>query len=429
MKLLFRLCLLTPLLLLLGVLAVLAMCIEPSPLVAEQAQLSPANIDRVKQLLRQHKPGNLLAGETNSIALSEKELDLLASHLLHRLNATGAVLSIKQGLLSLRSSWNISAFLPYKQQAPSYLNIETVLATRIGGAGLHSVNIHSLKIGRIDIPTVFIRALVQFSLARLDSLPDLRDAFTVIQTIDIRAEDVALTYQWQEGLAETIRGGLITRKERQTLAIYQQFLVAEVDRQGKNLTLIRLFEAVFRFAQDPSQTADPVMENKAAIIVLAAYANGGGLSTLLPEARHWAKARRARLRLNGRHDLVLHFTASAALAVAGGGAMSNAIGLRKELDDASSGSGFSFKDLAADMSGARFGELAVASSASASTLQNRLAKGEGDTLLMAGIDGLEERLNKAQFEHGYGGPGDKRYEQEVRKIDQRINSLALYRRN
>ena len=107
--------------------------------------------------------------------------------------------------------------------------------------------------------------------------------------------------------------------------------------------------------------------------------------------------------------------------------MSNAIGLRKEMDDASRGSGFSFKDLAADMSGARFGELAVESSTSASTLQKRLAKGGGDTLLMASIDELDEGLNKTQFERRYGGPGDERYEEVVNVIDQRINSLALYR--
>jgi len=427
MTFLLRLCLFTPLLLLLGILAVFALCIESSPLVAEQAQLSSANIARVKQILRQHRPGNLRNGETKTITLSEKELNLLASHLAGRLNSVGAVLKIKEGLLALQTSWDISAFLPYKKQAAGYLNIEAVIGSSSGDSAIKGLNIHSLRVGQVSFPTVLIDPLVRFATERIAAVPAVQDGGEMIRALDIRAEGVALTYQWRADLIETIRGRLITADERQSLAVYNQFLVSEVDRQDRGLTFTRLLEATFRFASLRSKNADPVAENKAAIIVLAAYANGGGLSTLVPEARDWPKPRRAKLRLHGRRDLVQHFMMSAALVIAGGGAMSNAIGLRKEIDDASSGSGFSFKDLAADKAGTRFGELAVASPLSASTLQNSLATGRGDTLLMPDINGLEENLNKAKFERRYGGPGDERYEQVVRMIDRRINNLALYR--
>ncbi len=69
--------------------------------------------------------------------------------------------------------------------------------------------------------------------------------------------------------------------------------------------------------------------------------------------------------LHGRHDLPRHFMGSAAIAVSGGGALSQAIGLFKEIDDSRGGSGFSFVDLLADRVGTRFGSLAVASRASA----------------------------------------------------------------
>ena len=430
MTLLLRLCLFTPLLLLLVMLAVFALCIESSPLVAEQAQLSLANTARVKQILRQHRPGNLRNGETKTITLSEKELNLLVSHLTERANSVGVVLKIKEGLLALKTSWDISAFLPYKKQAAGYLNIEAVVGSSSGNSAIKGLNIHSLRVGQISLPTVLIAPLVSFSTERIAAVPALQDGGEMIRALDIRAEGIALTYQWRADLIETIRGRLITADERQTLAVYNQFLVAEVDRQGRTLTFTRLLEAIFRFAQVRSDSADPEVENKAAIIVLAAYANGGGLSQLIPEARNWPKPRRAKLRLHGRRDLVQHFMTSAALAVAGGGAMSNAIGLRKEFDDARSGSGFSFKDLAADRAGVRFAERAVASVASASALQRRLAaKGRGDTLLMADVSGLEENLSKVAFERRYGGPGDERYEQVVGTIDDRINKLVLYRQD
>ena len=429
MILLLRLSLFTPLLLLLGMLVVLALCIESSPLVAEQAPLSAANIDRVQQILRQHRSGSLRSDATKTITLSEKELNLLASHLARRLNSAGAVLNIKEGMLALKSTWDISVFLPYQQQASSYLNIEAVLGSSSGDSGIKALNIHSLRVGQITFPSALIDALLQMAIDRIDAVPVVQEGEKMIRALDIGTEDVALTYQWRADSIETLRGRLITADERRALAAYNQFLVAEVDRQAKKLTFTRLLEATFRFARERSKNADPVAENKAAIIVLAAYANGGGLSQLIPEAQNWPKPRRAKLRLHGRTDLVQHFMTSAALAIAGGGAMSNAIGLRKEIDDASSGSGFSFKDLAADMAGVRFAERAVASTASASTLQSRLAKGMGDTLLMADIGGLEENLNKVAFERRYGGLGDERYKQVVGMIDHRINNLALYRKD
>lgn len=429
MILLLRLCLITPLLLLLGVLTILALCIESTPLVAEQAALSATNIERVKDILRQHSSENLHNGETNTIILSEKELNLLATHLARHRNFVGAALSIKEGLLALKSTWDISAFVPYKSQTPSYLNIDTVIGSSSGGSGIKGVDIHALNVGQITFPSALTDAVLQLAIEHIDAVPVVQEGEKMIRTLNIGAKDAALTYEWQADSIDRLRGQLMTADERRVLAAHHQFLVAEVERQGRALTFTHLVEATFRFAQRRSKNADPVVENKAAIVVLAAYANGGGLSRLIPEARDWPKPQKARLRLHGRRDLVKHFMTSSALAVAGGGAVSNAIGLRKEMDDASSVSGFSFIDLAADRAGVHFAERALASAASASALQDRLAKGRGSTRLMTDIRGLEENLSKEAFERRYGGPGDQRYEQVVGMIDQRINNLVLYRQD
>ena len=343
------------------------------------------------------------------------------------MNAAGAVLKIRQGLLTVSSSWNISALLPYQQEASSYLNIETVLASNTGGTDLNNVDIQSLKIGRLSFPPVFVEALLQFARKRLDAAADLQSVSKLVQAIDFRTQEIVLTYQWQEGLVETLRGRFLSVEEREALAIYNQFLVLEVDRQGRGLTFTSLLEATFRFAQQRSQNAESVVENKAAIIVLAAYANGSGLSSLIPEAKDWPKPRRVKLRLKGRRDLVQHFMTSAALAVAGGAAVSNAIGLRKEMDDASQGSGFSFKDLAADMAGTRFAELAVASSTSARRLQLNLAAGHDKARLLPPLQDLRENLKRSQFQSRYGGVWDPRYRRVVKDIETRIDALRVYR--
>src|SRR5262245_19761065 len=59
--------------------------------------------------------------------------------------------------------------------------------------------------------------------------------------------------------------------------------------------------------------------------------------------------------MHTRHDLCQHFTVSAALTAVGGAKAAEAAGLLKELLDAEpGGSGFSFADLAADLSGIAF---------------------------------------------------------------------------
>ena len=427
MTLLLRLCLFTPLLLLLGMLAVFALCIESSPLVAEQAQLSSVNIARVKEILRQHRPDNLRNGETKTITLSEKELNLLASHLAGRLHSVGAVLKIKEGLLALKTTWDISAFLPYKKQAAGYLNVEAVVGSSSDDSAIKGLNIHSLRVGQVSLPAVLIAPLVKFATERIAAIPAVQDGGEMIRALDIRAEGVALTYQWRADLIETIRGRLISADEHQALAVYNQFLVSEVDQQGRSLTFTRLVEAIFRFARLRSKNSNPVAENKAAIIVLGTYANGGGLSTLVPEARNWPKPSRAKLRLRGRSDLVLHFMNSAALAVVSGSATANSIGLYKEIEDARVGSGFSFKDLAADLAGARFAEVALMSRHTARQLQEALATGQGNSQLLPSLQGLPENLKQARFRRDYGDVVDPRYRHVVHDIETRINALALYR--
>ena len=429
MTLLRRLLFVTPLLLLFGMLAVFALCIESSPLVVEQAPLNVANIARVKQIFNQHRSGNLHSSKTRTITLSEKELNLVASHLGERAKSVGTVLNIKEGLLALKSTWDISAFLPYTSQASSYLNIEAVIGNSSGGLDQKGVTIHALSVGQMSFPSVLVDIVLKLVIEHIDADPVVVEGGKIIRALDIGTKGVALTYQWRPDSIDRLRGRLMSTDERRVLAAYNQFVVSEVDRQDRTLSFTRLLEATFRFAQERSKSADPVAENKAAIIVLAAYANGGGLSRLIPEARDWPKPRRTKLRLHGRRDLVKHFMTSSALAVAGGGAMSNAIGLRKEIDDASNGSGFSFIDLAADRAGVYFAERAVASAATASALQGRLAKGRGKTLLMGDISGLEENLSDEAFERRYGGPGDKRYQQVVGMIDHRINNLVLYRQD
>ena len=107
--------------------------------------------------------------------------------------------------------------------------------------------------------------------------------------------------------------------------------------------------------------------------------------------------------------------------------MTMAIGEFKELmDRARGGSGYSFVDLAADMAGLRFAQVA-SDPLKARRLQERAVASLAERDILPYIGGLPEGLSKAEFEHFYGRVDSPEYRQQVAEIDERINALAVYR--
>jgi hypothetical protein len=128
--------------------------------------------------------------------------------------------------------------------------------------------------------------------------------------------------------------------------------------------------------------------------------------------------------VHDRHDLAQHFSVSAALTAVHGVKAAEAAGLLKELLDAQpGGSGFSFADLAADLSGVAFARRLLDRPA-------RLAAVEKDFTVAAfalGPKGLTEGLSREQFDKQYGSTRDERFRKEVAGLRKRIQALAGYR--
>jgi len=188
---------------------------------------------------------------------------------------------------------------------------------------------------------------------------------------------------------------------------------------------VELMTPLFQLASE--RGGDPVAENRAAIVVLAFYANGKGLAAIVPAARDWPRPRPRRVTLAGRADSTQHFTVSAALAANAGVPLSDAIGLYKEVDDSRGGSGFSFNDLAADRAGTRFGEAAVASHEGALKLQRQASAGLRERDLMPAVNDLPELMAEAEFKRRFGGIGAPAYQRMMDDIERRIAGLPLYR--
>jgi hypothetical protein len=127
--------------------------------------------------------------------------------------------------------------------------------------------------------------------------------------------------------------------------------------------------------------------------------------------------------MHGRHDLARHFFLSEAMAGISSAKVSESAGLVKELQDAQSGSGFSFADLTADMAG-----IALMTHLQAWPDQRlkEVAKNFTIRAYVPSIEGLPEGMKTADFRERYGSISDPRFTQELEKIRASVRDLPLY---
>jgi hypothetical protein len=196
---------------------------------------------------------------------------------------------------------------------------------------------------------------------------------------------------------------------------------------------LRLLEIAFAYAEDNSHGTDAALPNRAAILALGkilgddniARVGGRDLELGPPDAR---VALRRRIQLGGRGDLSQHFWVSAALAVLADQQRSLAVGLGKEMMDATpGGTGFSFVDMAANSAGIRLATAATRDSRSAHTVQMRIRQGVEVADLLPSTRGLPEQITGDRFQTEFGGLGGTETRRLLGEIDRRIGELPLYR--
>jgi hypothetical protein len=128
--------------------------------------------------------------------------------------------------------------------------------------------------------------------------------------------------------------------------------------------------------------------------------------------------------VHGRHDLVQHFGVSAALTVVSGAKAAQAAGILKELLDAEpGGSGFSFADLAADLSGVVFAERVLAGGLGLLAVEKKFR----GVNFVVGPKGLVEGLSRERFEKRYGSVRDPRFRKELEGLRKKAEGLPGYR--
>lgn len=401
----------------LAVAVTLYLAIDGEPKVRRSAEITPGNIKRAKQVLDQNTPRRFQASASQSVTISQQDLDLVANYLAH-FYANGSARVI---LLNDKAEVTASIRPP---QVPLifYFNLTGVLRE-----GAPMPRFQQLSVGRVMIPGSIADWLAGRALSQLLGQEALDAIAQTIKQVDVRNGQLAIAYERPVNLRAKLPRAMLSAEDQARLRVYQERLaLISSGSKGKSISLTELLVALFELAEIRAKEGNPAAESRAAILVLAFYIHGKSLEAILPAASDWPRPSEQTVTLNGRVDFAKHFIVSAALSASAGAPLSDAAGLYKEIEDSRRGSGFSFTDIAADRAGTRFGAYA-ADGANAIKLQQRLAAGVGEKEFMPATEGLPESMGEAEFKRRFGGVGAPAYNRMVAEIERRIANLRLYR--
>jgi hypothetical protein len=397
--------------------SVLYLAIDLEPTVRRAAEITPSNIERAKQVLDQNDPRKLRTGSRRSITLNQQDLDVAANYLAHFYANGGARL-----ILNNRKAELAASLRPPQIPVIFYFNVTAKLT---GGSPLPRLD--ELRVGRLVIPGLIADWLMTQTMVQLLGKEAVDAAVQTIKQVDLKQGQLNVVYEWSSNLPETLRRAAFTVDDQERLRTYQERLTLISNApKDKNVSLAELLVALFELAEVRSRRGNPVAENRAAILVLALYANGKPLGTILPAAKDWPRPTKQTVTLDGRDDLSKHFIVSAAIAAKAGAPLSDAVGVYKEIEDSRGGSGFSFNDIAADRAGTRLGEYA-ANPALAQKVQRQLSAGVGEKDIMPKTADLPEFMPEKEFLRRYGGVDAPPYKKMMAEIERRVAALPLYR--
>ena len=314
---------------------------------------------------------------------------------------------------------NVQATIELPPEFPlRFVNVELDAdRTRANGEVIRRVGV-----GGVELPGWVAKEAMRWAAGNWPDLKDERVEQAAIRVLESTPERMELACAWPGAPVEHLRVRADTGGGRGPPAAYGE-RIAEwaAARPGPRAPILELLQSLFAEAAERTAAgANPVIENRAAILVAAAQAFG---CTPVEGGR---PVRQVRPALHRRDDLGRHFIASAALAALLDRGFSDSVGLDKEVSDSRELSGFSFPDLAANRAGARFGDLATATDRSAREVQVRMERAASDADIMPVVSDLPEHLPEEVLKRRFGEPGAEEYQRVVQKIEARIASIPLF---
>jgi hypothetical protein len=413
-----------------------AQLLQAEPAVPVDAAVAVRDIERALALVRANDPRLVPHGVQLSVAATQQELDLLLTHAARRrLGVRGRV------VLGAGEAQVVASVAQRVGPWARWVNVRGWVRE-----GTPLPQLVRLQVGAVPLPSWLAQRLVAWAVPRTPVaplLPVLREAVTSVR---ITPGQLVLRYRWSEPAVAQLMNALVAPAELARLRDYHGRLGALLAARDSTAASVQdsvatdsvaaaapaprplvglLAPLLGAASQRTMATGDAAAEVRAALLTLALYAAQQPLGTRIPAAAAWPALPRHAVVLGGREDLAAHFLVSALVVVEGTSPLAQAVGVYKELRDSrAGGSGFSFADLAADLAGTRFGELAQRNPG---WLAEQVARGVTDDALLPSLAGLPEGVDSATYAAVYGGVEGAGMRQLTAELGRRLDTLALYR--
>lgn len=393
--------------------------LDRAPAVTEVTALAPADLDRANNWLKANGPNRQRTGGTR-VEFSASELRLAANYLLQRRwQGSAADILLSPERMSIQLSGKL-----IDNPLASHANLGLDIEEDQGLPRLVGIRLGQTRIP-LELDAKQLHQLLSL-LFGLDQLPLPRGSY---QAMQLEQDRLVVDYRPIPGEISTTRRGATLALDPETLAVYGAELSRNLQHraQPRAQDLAGLLPGLFRVARErTAANGDPVSENRHALVVLGLYALGAD-AKLFPAAATLPRWSGPWARLQGREDLSRHFLVSAALAALADAKLADLAGGYKEWRDAQQGKGFSLVDLAADRAGTRLGELATGAPGLARQVQDQMRTGLRDDDLLPSLKDLPDNLSEQRLDKTMGPVGGERYRQVIGTIDQRLETLPLYR--
>lgn len=396
------------------------------PSVEPVASAQQQDIARLKGILSEHDPRDLVTGETRRVEMMQRDLNIGLGVVNPLPQRQRVRVALAPGLGAMHYSLRVPAN-PFGE----YFNASVLVSENAGKLELESV-----QLGETEVPGFWLMPFILLVDGQLQArIAEYRDARKALQGVALREGAAEFVYSLDDDLFSRIeargRSLLMPEEDQARVQAYYQE-VARISRSVSSpAPLTQLLQPLFSLALERTEAStsmnNAALESRALLLTLGVVMNGSSVRWLLGEekAAGMAVPQPVRWTLYGRDDLAQHFGISAALAVGAGGNLADAVGAFKELDDSRGGTGFSFVDLLADRAGVELAGLATGSRA-ASIQQFLAAPDLRETDILADIHRLPEGLMEMTFRSRYQDLDDARYSQIKREVDVRVAQLPIH---
>lgn len=393
--------------------------LDDQPLAEPGGHITREDLLWAKHLFEKSVPRARTANTVQTLELSSEELNRLLNYAV----VVKPVYGVTANVEPHKALLNVSLRVP-RNPFGEYLNFSAELTQQD-----RRLDLGGVQVGSLPLPSFLGRGVLWVAQRWLRQDPAYMALLESMQGVNLTDNHLSLDFHWRPELLTLMeRKGaevLVGADEKQRLLAYADFVRKTMSRYpGKSQQPVReVMGKVFGFAQQ--RGGDAAAENRAAFTALGAYVAGVSLHQLLEgRGRSTRRAPPVLLALYGRRDAAEHLLIAAALSANGGSHLANAMGLAKEEEDAQSGSGFSFTDIAYDRAGARLGELGTGRRAP--LVQAYLASLGKDAALAPTFADLPEFMPEATFVRRFGGIGSLAYQGQITEIERRLDRHPLY---